>query len=260
MRKAWLISVLLLTCCSAEKSHESAGEPSKPDDREPSEPSDEEPPEPTEPATRIIETLRECEVFGEGTFNVAFHAEADRCEFRCFEAASCDELRRAFCDEFSGAPRYVQCLQRCGAGRPFSCEDGSNDDALHCDAFQDCADGEDEQDCDDDAFFQCDDGGHARLEYRCDGESDCFDASDEEDCPADAVFACQDGLGRVPTAFRCDAEDDCRDGSDEADCPADRFFVCDGGARVPKEWVCDGAPDCLDASDEQQDCALLQCR
>jgi hypothetical protein len=234
MRKTWLTGLILLACCGDDKL--------------------------ASPQTRIADKLRACDVIDEGEFSVSFEGEADRCELRCFEAAGCGELRLAFCaGDLEREGNYGACLERCGAGLPFACADGSNDEALSCDAFDDCADGSDEKSCADDAFFECDGEGHVPFEFKCDGESDCFDDSDEKGCAADAFFTCDNG-DSIPKSWRCDAEDDCEDGGDEQDCPADAFFVCDGGDKVPAAWVCDGVPDCRsDDSDEEQDCAELQC-
>ena len=246
MRTTWVTALFVLVGCSVEKS--------------------------SMPEARIADKLHDCDVIGEGEFNVAFQAETDRCELRCFEAASCADLRDAFCvDPASARSEYLACLDRCGVGGPYACEDGSNDQAIHCDAFPDCEDGSDEVGCDDDAFFVCQDEGRVPIDFKCDGEDDCFDGSDERGCPADSFFTCATGEP-IPKLWRCDGTDDCEDaeepqgredealGSDERGCPADAFFVCGPGERVAKGWVCDGVPDCSDGSDEQQDCAALQCR
>ena len=233
MRKTWLTGLILLACCADEKT--------------------------SAPETRIADKLRDCDVLGEGEFSVIFEGEADKCELRCFEAAKCSELKAVFCFEDDGRESdYAECLQSCGAGPSYTCEDGSNDEAYRCDAFEDCADGRDETGCADDAFFECKDEGHVPFEYKCDGEQDCFDGSDEKGCPADVTHECENGE-EIPKLWVCDAEEDCEDGSDEEDCPAGTFFVCDDGTKLLKSWVCDGAPDCQDGEDEEQDCAPLMC-
>jgi hypothetical protein len=182
----------------------------------------------------LVERSRECGFIGEGDINCTDYGDqAEACETRCLEEASCDSISTIACSTFEVSSPVGICFARCIGLEPVTCEDG-----LEISGWA-----------------------------RCNGIDDCSLSSDATEVAIDEQ-GCESTRNRCrnvdetyPSAGYCDGVDDCSDGSDEPpDCEVLRTCEGDFGTTdVTPLVICNGIVDCTDGSDEPDSCAVRMC-
>jgi hypothetical protein len=176
-----------------------------------------------EACSAAISKLRSCDLFSAGETDCNSSDADDACIARCFESATCAELRGYYCD-VAPPVAIASCTEACQP--QFRCDDGTTVPAdYECDIEPDCPDASDEVGCPPGPMVQCDSGEEIPADWKCDGTADCADASDEIGCDSLQGFICANGE-TVPADWQCDGDEDCSDGTDEQNCPREAQAIC----------------------------------